>query len=1637
MNYRPCFALLFSLRPLMLLSLFLSCGRLQAVGTFTALQDTRPGAPNAGLAPGPAGLIMLLTDGRVMVSNPTTSAAWYLLTPDSQGHYVNGTWSTLASMSETRRFVSSVVMRDGRVFIAGGEYGSNGTRPQPGGPVNGEYVATAEIYTPGTGTTGTWSTLPAVPASWSTPTYAFAFGDSSAVLMPNDRILIGPVYGNGNNCAIYDIINNVWIDGPAYQPGTNQNEASWVKLKDGSILTIDSRATTSQRYVPGTPPNNGSWVADVSLPQNIYDIPSAEIGAGMLLPSGQALFLGGNGQIAIYTPATLMTAASWRMGAPMPNVLDTTNPPPLGEDENAFGIAGAADAPAVVLSNGKVLCALGRAPHSYVDSSVNPPKTVTRVFSSTTYLYEYDPVADSWSSVITSNPKPLWQTCMLDLPDGTVLFSDTTNQLYSFQADGTPLTAAKPVVTGISKIADGSYRLVGTGFTGINQGASYGDDMQMDTNYPIVKLTTLDETVISYGRSSNWSTTNVMTKDLLVGTDFTLPTGMRNEPYALAVVANGVASDNVFFFPQAPPPVVTITSPTHNGLVNAFSLSGTASDVGGAGIAGNVVNLTLFDADQGEYWDGTGHWTATQSSLSVAVVNGQWQWTGAVPSAGNGTLRSGQYALSASTRDLYDISSVPQTGVNSILFRVDLSPPTVSITTPAHGTTVASIPSVSGLAGDSNGISTVRLYLYRYSDGKFWDGSSWGGGGSAILPTSSGGGTWSSLGGVLPVPGPISNIHLTNGTYDIIAFAVDSAGNQTRADSVVTVDYHPVYTWTGSANNDWDNEQNWLSSGTVLVGPPDYDAVTGFSPSANNSTQRWQYGYTATSGTGFSNLSNPGTHTSGHSDGGTVPVWNEPAIGDMGIVFNSTDHVFHYNSGTYQPMDELGMFPNSDGRKAVVRWTAPTAGQYNFIGWFVGIESAGGGTTSDATIVLNASTNSPQPLLFHAGDASDVNYVNGYRAKKTFSFNLTLSAGATLDFRVGLGSNNNYSYDGTGLKAIIIPGAPIVESQLSGVPDANAVAIINAGSPTIPAGAQRQVYKLVMNGGVFTQGELTALKKFEWTGGQIWGTINVASQAALEINGANPKYVIAYGLYGYGNVHAPGILNNAGTATWTGTGDIQMQWRTGNGGSLNNSGTFHIQTDADMTNYNGGAFVNTGSVDKAASSDATRLDVVVTNGGTMRADTGRVVFAGGGGVSTGEFQLTSVNCLEWAGGTHTLGTGARFTGAGRARISAGIVQGATDTPAGPAVVDFAPDAELELATGGTLQRLLSFTGGGLWRWTGGQVWGTLDVTSDMRMAVAGSDPKYLIAYNFYAYNQADGRGMINLAGTATWEGSGEMNLQWGAKIVNTGSLTITSDADMTNYNGGSFVNQGLLHKAGSGGDTVFNGVVFSSPGGTLDVQTGVVSLASHGSHSFDTGTQLTGAGRTRIDSATLTVNGAIGGTGHIELAPSSALGGTHEFTGATFHWTGGSIIGTTTVGPAATLDISGTEAKVLQGYNLYSYGNPALPGILINKGTGVWTGTGEVNIQWAQNSGVIEGSTFRNEGTMSIQTDADMTVYNGGRFVNTGTLTKELSGDVTRFDVSCSNNGTVYAKSGKLQINGGGSSSGEVGSTCETTSEIR
>jgi hypothetical protein len=94
---------------------------------------------------------------------------------------------------------------------------------------------------------------------------------------------------------------------------------------------------------------------------------------------------------------------------------------------------------------------------------------------------------------------------MLDLPDGTVLFSSTYNGLYVYQPGGSPLPSGKPTITRVRSNGDGSYHLVGTGFNGISEGASYGDDKQMNSNYPLVRVTDALSGNVFYARTYDWS----------------------------------------------------------------------------------------------------------------------------------------------------------------------------------------------------------------------------------------------------------------------------------------------------------------------------------------------------------------------------------------------------------------------------------------------------------------------------------------------------------------------------------------------------------------------------------------------------------------------------------------------------------------------------------------------------------------------------------------------------------------------------------------------------------------------------------------------------------------------------------------------------------------------------------------------------------------------------------------------------------------------------------------------------------------------------------------------------------------------------------------------------------------------------
>lgn len=513
-------------RPFLLLLCFLGLAGRSTVtaGTWAALAHTAPDSVEH---------MLLLSDGTVLAANNpsdifgSTGNKWYRLTPDNFGSYRNGTWTTVAAMNDTRLFYSSAVLRDGRLFVAGGEYGSG--------------RGTAEIYDP---IANTWTyinpPLSLLNPSVHSPVLADTgpggnqgFIDSGCIMIANGNVLVAPVGPNTfGGTLIYNPVANSWSAGPT-TASVYQDEASWVKLPDGSVLTIDPFGVNTERYIPAS----NTWISDANVPLVLYDSFGLELGPAFLLPNGKAIFFGANGHTAIYTPSGTTANGTWVTGPDFPN----------GQ--------GMPDAPGAMMVNGKILLATSATP------------TSGNHFPTPTSFYEYDYTVGSVGGFtqvgspvggLTDNVAS-YQSSMLDLPDGTVLYchieqgnigySGFGSQLYVYTPSGSPLAAGKPTISSITRNGDGSYHLTGTKLNGISGGAAYGDDVQMDSNYPLVRLTDGSGNV-TYARTYNWSSTGVQTGNTIVSTEFSGTTIFPGN-YNLQVVANGIASDPVFFQGQA------------------------------------------------------------------------------------------------------------------------------------------------------------------------------------------------------------------------------------------------------------------------------------------------------------------------------------------------------------------------------------------------------------------------------------------------------------------------------------------------------------------------------------------------------------------------------------------------------------------------------------------------------------------------------------------------------------------------------------------------------------------------------------------------------------------------------------------------------------------------------------------------------------------------------------------------------------------------------------------------------------------------------------------------------------------------------------------------------------------------------
>jgi hypothetical protein len=442
--------------------------------------------------PDGAGIGFLLTDGTCLFQGNGESD-WYKLTPDINGSYQNGTWTKMANLQSgyVPDAFASAVLADGRVVIVGGEYN------------NGAFVLTNQgsIYDP---VANTWTPL-TPPSFWG------FIGDSPSAVLPNGKFLVGNKLVK--QFAMLDPATLTWTKINATGKADFNAEEGWTLMPDGTIVTADVKAAPNgEKLILSTKQwiSTGSTIVDLHSPSpfgclkygnNQCYFPPGEIGPAILRPDGTVFATGSTPQnqttahTAIYTPGPNPTdPGTWTVGPDFPT----------GDE--------AGDSFAALLINGNVL---------------------VEGISGT--LYEYDGT--------NLNRGPFGFGSLMVLPTGEVIVGGT--ELYT--TTGTYQQSWAPTITTVptTVVRGSTYQVSGTQFNGLSQAASFGDEFETSTNYPLVRITNVATGHVFYARTHDHSTMGVATGTKIVSTNFDVPSTAETGASTLEVVANGIPSAKV------------------------------------------------------------------------------------------------------------------------------------------------------------------------------------------------------------------------------------------------------------------------------------------------------------------------------------------------------------------------------------------------------------------------------------------------------------------------------------------------------------------------------------------------------------------------------------------------------------------------------------------------------------------------------------------------------------------------------------------------------------------------------------------------------------------------------------------------------------------------------------------------------------------------------------------------------------------------------------------------------------------------------------------------------------------------------------------------------------------------------------
>lgn len=444
-------------------------------------------------------ITMQMTDGTVIAQGGGVSD-WWKLTPDNKGSYKNGTWTQLASLPSgySPYAMAEAVLADGRLVISGGEYNEGFNCCQ--------FTNQSAIYDP---LTNKWTMIDP-PRGWTN------IGDAPSIVLADGRFVIG--YKFRTKMAALDPSTLTWTALPSIHKNGMIAEEGWVLLPDDTFLTVDVKAhPRSERYYPKT----GKWgdegdTANVDLrgaqnccgncieygPKNKCYDPPGETGAAVRRPDGTVFATGSTpdsqntAHTAIWTPSSTGNKGTWTAGPDFPN------------GDQSF------DDPVSILPNGNAL-----------------------VEGESGQLYEFD------GKNLNVEHGLFGYGSLMPLPTGEILVGGSAvyKSTGTYQSSWAPTISNSP-----STVTRGqTYKIAGTQFNGLNQGAAFGDEFDSHTNYPLVRITNNSSGHVFYCRTHNHSSMGVATGSKTVTTKFDVPSGMETGAGMLEVVANGIPSTAV------------------------------------------------------------------------------------------------------------------------------------------------------------------------------------------------------------------------------------------------------------------------------------------------------------------------------------------------------------------------------------------------------------------------------------------------------------------------------------------------------------------------------------------------------------------------------------------------------------------------------------------------------------------------------------------------------------------------------------------------------------------------------------------------------------------------------------------------------------------------------------------------------------------------------------------------------------------------------------------------------------------------------------------------------------------------------------------------------------------------------------